>query len=111
MSKQIKLKYNNEEYILEYNRKAVATIEALGFNANEITSKPATMTPLIFQGAFIMHHSSMTIDKLNEMLYNIPNRSKLINSLINMINECYQSLLSDDIKDKDNEKNVSWEIM
>ena len=111
MSKQIKLKYDNKEYILEYNRRAVSDIEALGFNMNEIRGKMATMIPLMFQGAFIMHHSSIKIAEINKIYESISDKSKLIEVLSNMINDCYQSLLSDEAEDKDNSKNVSWEII
>lgn len=111
MSKQIKLNYDNKEYILEYNRKSVSAMEVLGFNAKEVDDKMATMIPLMFQGAFIMHHPSIKIALINEIYDKVEDKMKLMNTLSNMINDCYQSLLADNDKKEDDGKNVSWEIM
>ncbi|HIS12712.1 MAG TPA: DUF5055 domain-containing protein [Candidatus Onthocola stercoravium] len=111
MSKQIKLNYDNKEYILEYNRKAVSDIETLGFSMSELRNKPATMIPLMVQGAFLMHHAKIRMDEVTEIYNSINDKSKFINAISDMINDCYQSLLSEDSENKDNGKNVSWEIM
>ena len=110
MSKHIKFKYDNKEYTLEYNRKSVADIEAMGFVASEISTKMATMLPLAFKGAFLMHHANLKNSVVEEMFEAIPDRDKLLGSLSSMIAECYQSLLSDE-NENENSKNVSWEIV
>ena len=52
MSK-IVLNHENQEYELEFNRQSVKLMESQGFVLDEITSKPMTMIPLLFSGAFI----------------------------------------------------------
>ena len=51
MSK-IVLTHEKKEYVMEYNRQSVKMMEGQGFVLDEITSKPMTMIPLLFQGAF-----------------------------------------------------------
>ena len=57
------------EYTLEYNRKSVVKIEQTGFDINAIESKSMTMIPLLFWGAFLMHHPHMTKDQTDKILF------------------------------------------
>ena len=59
----------SREYTLEYNRKAVVKVEQAGFDINQIESKPATMIPLLFWGAFLMHHPHMTKEQTDKILF------------------------------------------
>ena len=59
MSK-IALTYENKEYVLEYSRQSVRTMEAQGFVLNELETKPVTMIPMLYQGAFIKHHKGLS---------------------------------------------------
>ena len=52
----------------------------------------------------------MKIALINEIYDKVEDKMKLMNTLSNMINDCYQSLLADDKKEDDG-KNVSWEII
>ena len=74
MAKQITFEFEDKEYILEFTRKSVETMEKQGFVANEIAEKPMSTLPALFAGAFIAHHpytKKETIDKIAEM-YNEP---------------------------------------
>lgn len=57
------------EYTLEYNRKSVVKIEQSGFDINAIESKSMTMIPLMFWGAFLMHHPHITKDQADHILF------------------------------------------
>lgn len=57
------------EYTLEYNRKSVVKIEQAGFDINAIESKSMTMIPLMFWGAFLMHHPHITKDQADHILF------------------------------------------
>lgn len=57
------------EYTLEYNRRSVAKTEQAGFNINELETKGMTMIPLMFWGAFLMHHPYMTKDQTDRILF------------------------------------------
>lgn len=57
------------EYTLEYSRKTVSKAEQKGFDINQLESKPATMIPLLFWGAFLMHHPHMTQEQTDKILF------------------------------------------
>lgn len=57
------------EYTLEYSRKTVAKAEQAGLDVNQLESKSMTMIPLLFWGAFLMHHPSMTKEQTDKILF------------------------------------------
>lgn len=60
---------NGREYELEYSRKTVAKAEQAGLDINALESKSMTMIPLLFWGAFLMHHPYMTKDQTDKILF------------------------------------------
>lgn len=59
----------NREYTLEYSRKTVSRVEQAGFDINQLEAKSMTMIPLLFWGAFLMHHPHMTKDQTDKILF------------------------------------------
>ena len=57
------------EYTLEYCRRTVAKTEQAGLDINQLESKSMTMIPLLFWGAFIMHHPHMTREQTDKILF------------------------------------------
>lgn len=57
------------EYTLEYSRKTVSRVEQAGLDVNQIDTKSMTMIPLIFWGAFLMHHPHMTREQTDKILF------------------------------------------
>ena len=57
------------EYTLEYNRRTVAKAEQAGLDINALDSKSMTMIPLLFWGAFLMHHPYMTKEQTDKILF------------------------------------------
>ena len=57
------------EYTLEYNRRTVAKVERAGLDISKIDASPMTMIPLLFWGAFLMHHPSMTREQTDTILF------------------------------------------
>ena len=57
------------EYTLEYNRKSVVKVEQAGFDVNGIGATSMTMIPLMFWGAFLMHHPHMTKEQTDKILF------------------------------------------
>lgn len=57
------------EYTLEFSRKTVTKVEAAGFDMNKMDSAPMTMLPLLFWGAFLMHHPYMKQEDTNRILF------------------------------------------
>jgi hypothetical protein len=104
MSK-IVLQHNKKEYELEYNRQSVRQMEGQGFVLDEITTKPVTMIPLLFHGAFIKNCKGTKRAVIDEIFDGIGNKSDLMSALIEMYAETLSSL-TDDVE----EGNVTWEL-
>ena len=107
MSK-INLTHNDKDYTLEYSRQSVKTMEQQGFILDELTAKPMTMLPLLFQGAFIMHHKGIKRNLMDEIYKGIKDRSALMEALMEMYADTLSSLMDDDSEEAGN---VSWALV
>ena len=105
MSK-ISLTYDKNEYTLEYSRQSVRTMEAQGFNFDLLTTKPATMLPMLFEGAFMKNHRGIKRNLISEIYDEIGNKGDLLSALGEMYAETLNSLIGD----RDDEGNVSWAV-
>lgn len=105
MSK-INLTYENKEYTLEYSRQSVRTMESQGFNFDELTTKPATMLPLLFDGAFLKNHRGIKRRLIDEIYDEISNKGELLAAL----GEMYAETLNTLVGDKADEGNVQWAV-
>jgi hypothetical protein len=108
MSK-INLTYDKKEYVLEYSRQSVKTMENQGFVLEELTAKPANMIPMLFAGAFIKNHSGKDGVKrkvIDEIFDEIPDKTALMEALMEMYAETLSTLT-----DSNSEGNVSWAMV
>jgi hypothetical protein len=105
MSKQLNFKYNGVEYTLEYTRRSVEQMEREGFVADEIRTKPMTMLPTLFAGAFKAHHRFVKPEVIDEIYSKMTNKSELIGKLAEMYNEPIMALVDEPDEDKGN---VNW---
>ena len=65
--KQITFEYEGKDYTLEYTRNSVRTMERRGFVSDDITTKPMTVVPDLFAGAFLsVRHVFILILRQNE---------------------------------------------
>ena len=103
MSK-ISMTYGKTEYDLEYNRQSVKTMEAQGFVLDELTSKPMTMIPLLFAGAFIKNHRGVKRSLIDEIFDNISDKNGLMEALMEM----YAETLSTLTESNEAEGNATW---
>ena len=111
MGKTIKFKYNNTDYVLEYNRMAIKYMEKEGFNAEKFAEQPMTMVDLAFEGAFIKNHSRITKAEVQEIFSLFKDKRNLINQLIIMIQETYSTLFDDTESDNEDEsKKIEWKM-
>jgi hypothetical protein len=105
MSK-INLTYDKKEYVLEYSRQSVKTMENQGFVLEELTTKPANMIPLLFAGAFIKNHSGKDGVKrkvVDEIFEELEDKSALLEALMEMYAETLATLT-----DSNGAGNVTW---
>lgn len=105
MSK-INLTYDKKEYILEYNRQSVKTMESQGFVLEELTAKPMTMIPLLFNGAFIKNHRGIKRNLMDEIFEEIGDKTALMEALMEMYAETLGSLT-----DGNGEGNATWAMV
>ena len=103
MAKQLTFTYNGKDYTLEFTRATVRMMEADGFVANDIESKPMTVLPDLFRGAFLAHHRFEKRPVIDEIYTHMTNKPLLIEKLAEMYNEPISSLL-----DEPAEGNVEW---
>lgn len=108
MSKTINVHFNDKTYTLEYTRKTVAAMERQGFEINNLTSKPATMLPLLFRGAFLAKHSSVKTETIDKIFESLRGREQLILTLTEMYHESINYLLENGDAD---EGNQGWEVV
>ena len=105
MSK-INLTYEKKDYILEYNRQSVKTMESQGFVLEELTAKPMTMIPLLFQGAFIKNHRGIKRNLMDEIFEEIGDKTALMEALMEMYAETRGTLT-----DGSGEGNATWAMV
>ena len=105
MSK-IRLNYNKTDYTLEYSRQSVKTMEAQGFNLNELTDKPMTMIPMLFEGAFIKNHRGVKRKIMSDIYDEIADKSGLTERLMEM----YAETLSTLTETNPDAGNVTWTV-
>lgn len=106
MSK-INLTYKKVEYTLEYSRQSVKEMERQGFVAEELQRQPATMIPLLFEGAFVKNHRGLKRKLMDEIYDEIPNKMELIGALAEMYAETLTSLMDD----SNGEGNAVWAMV
>ena len=105
MSK-INLTYDKDEYTLEYSRQSVKMMESQGFDFDALTTKPATMLPMLFEGAFMKNHRGIKRRLIDDIYEAIGNKGELLAAL----GEMYAETLNTLIGDKVDEGNVQWAV-
>ena len=105
MSKQLKFEYNGIQYTLEYTRKSVEQMEREGFVAEDIQTKPMTMLPTLFAGAFKAHHRFTKPEVINEIFSKMTNKGDLIGKLAEMYNEPIMALIDEPAESSEN---LTW---
>jgi hypothetical protein len=105
MAKQLRFTYQNKEYVLEYTRKSVEIMEKKGFVAADIETKPVTVLPALFAGAFLANHRFVKEDVIDEIYSKLTNKQELIGKLAEMYNEPIMALVDEP---EESEGNLNW---
>ena len=108
MEKELTFKYEGSTYTLAFNRKTVQQITRQGFKPEMITEQPALGIPMLFKGAFMVHHRMIRDDLTDKIWDSLKNKSDLIGKLLEMYIEPINVLISDP-ENEDDEKNADWE--
>ena len=106
MTEKIKFKYEGKEYVLEFTRQSVEEMERRGFVAEEVLTKPLTVLPTLFAGAFIANHRFTKRKVINEIFKQIDDKGGLLDALAEMY-----SLVIDEFTEEleKKNKNLTWE--
>lgn len=102
MSK-IKLTYDGTDYELEYSRQSVKTMESRGFVLDEMTSKPMTMIPMLYEGAFIKNCRGIKRKEMDDIYDGISDKTGFIQALAELYAETLSTLTEDS-----EQGNVTW---
>ena len=105
MNKQLRFTYQDKEYCLEFTRKSVEIMEKKGFVIGDIESKPVTVLPTLFAGAFLANHRFVKQEVIDEIYSHIKNKSELISKLAEMYNEPIMALVDEP---EESAGNVDW---
>ena len=107
MAKTINFTIDGKAYTLEFTRNTVIDTERMGFSLNKIGDQPVGMTEILWKGAFLAHHDTLTIGEV-EALYDKIKKVGLLDALIDLYRAPIESLFEED---KENSKNVvEWTI-
>lgn len=104
MNKQICFEFEGKDYTLEFTRNTVRQMERRGFVADDVATKPMTVLPDLFAGAFLANHSQVKRDKIDKIYDMMGDKQKLIGALTDMYNDTIETLLDE----PEEGKNVSW---
>lgn len=105
MSKQLQFSYDGTDYTLEFTRRSVQEMEKKGFVASDIDTKPMTVLPALFAGAFLAHHRFVKANVIDDIFNHMTRKEELIEKLADMYNEPILSLVNEP---EESEGNVTW---
>jgi hypothetical protein len=105
MANKITFNYGGKEYVLEFTRKSVEEMERRGFVAADVLTKPLTVLPSMFAGAFIANHRFTKKKVIDEIYAKINDKEGLINTLAEMYSLVIDDFV-DELEKKDN--GLSW---
>ena len=105
MNKQLKFTYEDKDYCLEFTRRSVETMEKQGFVAADIETKPMTVLPALFRGAFLANHRFVKPEVIDAIFTKMTNKSELIGKLAEMYNEPIMALVGEP---EESEGNLEW---
>ena len=104
----IRIEHKGKSYELGFTRNSIVAMERQGFNIEEISSKPMTMIPMFWQGAFAAYNKNIKRNLMDEIYENIRDKQGLIAALCEMYAEAINTLTDEPEDDKGN---ATWEIV
>lgn len=107
MAKTLEFTYKGKDYVLEYTRRSVQEMEKRGFVVADADTKPMTVLPAMFEGAFLAHHRFEKKEVIDEIFSKMTDKENLIAKLAEMYNEPIVALLDEP---DEKEGNVNWTV-
>lgn len=105
MEKTLTFKDNGKEYKLSFTRETLIATENMGFNINNVIDKPIGSLTILWRGAFLAYHESLTIAEVDALFSKVEKKG-LLDALLDLYRAPVESLF-----DEDNSKNaIKWTI-
>jgi hypothetical protein len=104
MAKQINFTHNGKAWTLEFNARTVKEVQNSGFKQSEIGDKLMVMLPILWHGAFLMHHRFEKAEVIDSMLPLMGDKEALFDKLVQMYSEPIEAL----IDEPDESVKVDW---
>ena len=105
MKKTLTFTDNGKTYTLAYTRESLIATENMGFNLDEVFTKPVGSLNLLWRGAFLAHHDSLTIAEVDALFEKV-DKNGLLDALIDLYKAPVESLF-----DEENSKNaIKWTV-
>lgn len=98
------------EYTLQFNRESVLFTNNQGFRASDLTDNLEGMLPILFYGAFRMHHKDVARNKTNALLDELaPVSQDFVVRLLELYAEPRNALVNDEPTERKN-SNLTVEL-
>lgn len=104
----LKIGYKGKTYELGFTRNTAMALERQGFVLGEMTNKPITMLPMLWQGAFMAYNKGMKRDLMDEIYKSLPDKEGLIAALTELYAEPLNVLTDEP---EEGAGNATWEIV
>ena len=105
MEKTLKFTADGKEYTLAFTRATVAATERMGSRIEDVYETPVNSTTLLWRGAFLEHHDTLTIAEVDALLERVDN-TDLLTALIDLYKAPVESLF-----DEEHSKNaIKWTV-
>lgn len=105
MEKTLTFKDNGKEYKLSFTRETLIATENMGFNINNVIDKPIGSLTILWRGAFLAYHESLTIAEVDALFSKVEKKG-LLDALLDLYRAPVESLF-----DENNSKNaIKWTI-
>lgn len=106
MAKQITFQDNNgKTWTLEFNRATAKEVQNRGFDSDQVLNRSLTMLPLLWEGAFLMHHRYEKKEVIDNLLEKMGDKQELFGKLSEMFNEPVETTL---LNEPESSVKVDW---
>lgn len=106
MTRRINFVYKDKKYCLEFTRSTIKAMEQKGFVVADVLSKPMSLLPELFAGAFLAHHRFTRRKEIDEIYEQFDDKGELLNALAEM----YSLVLDEFVDELENPGNgLKWE--
>ena len=105
-NREIKFEYDGLEYSLGFSRRTIRMMDSNQFTLDKMAEYPNTYMPMLFEGAFLLHHRKEKSEKIREIYKHIEDKQGLITELAKIYDEATATLMEE--PEEGDPKKVSW---